>query len=110
MARNDDIDWGGLIALGSLVGNLVQAQSNQAAQEEIKQREGQVLQLLQDRDSLISTIRRFEHGVAQLQQKIQELETMNSNLLRENGKLEAEKVNLQKKVADLETRMQGGAK
>lgn len=110
MPRNDDIDWSSLIALGSLVGNLVQADRNLAAKEEIKQREAQVLQLLRDRESLLTSINRFEHGVAQLEQKVQALETMNSNLLKENAKLEAEKAELQNKIADFEKRMQGGTK
>lgn len=110
MARNDDIDWSELVTLGSLIGNLIQADKNLAAKEEIKQREAQVLQLLRDRESLLNSINRFEHGVAQLEQKVQALETMNSNLLKENAKLEAEKAELQTRVSDLEARMQGGAK
>lgn len=102
MARDEEIDWGELVTLGSLVGNLLQAQRNQAAHGEIKQREGQVLQLLQNQDALLASIRRFEHGVSQLEQKIRALETLNSNLLKENEKLEGEKSDLLKQIAELE--------
>lgn len=108
MARNDEVDWGDLMMFGSIIGNIIQADRNIAAKDEIQQKQFQLNQLLNDREALIANLKRFQNAVHSLEQKVKELEKINSELLQANNQLEAEKNTLAVEYNEKLSKLQKG--
>jgi len=83
MAKNEDIDWEGLLTFGSLVGNLVQAHSSQKTKEELKIKEQALANVLNDREALLNNLRNFQNAVGVFEEKTKKLEEINNTLLNE---------------------------
>lgn len=107
MARNDEVDWSELLMFGSIIGNIIQADSNMTAKKEIEQKQYQLNQLLHDREALLANLRRFQHAVQGLEGKVNELEKINSDLLKRNADLEAEKSKMATEYAAKLEKLQG---
>ncbi|WP_411823392.1 hypothetical protein [Leptospira sp. 'Mane'] len=103
MSRNDDIDWGGLLIFGSLIGNLVQASSQQNTQAELEQKKNAVEHLLNDREALMQNLKNFHQAVESFKVKTTELENINQQLLANIREKDETIFELQSKLSKLET-------
>lgn len=102
MAKDDDIDWNGLLLFGSLVGNLVQAGKAGESALALQERDSALQKLLSDREALMQNLREFYRAVESFREKVAHLEGINRSLSRERDSLQETVAELRENINRLE--------
>lgn len=105
MAKKDDVDWEGLMTVGSIFLNIVQSSKNQVLDNDVKKKEFQINILLEDRRKLEDILEKWKNEFQKLKMNSEVLQIMNRNLLNEIKDREQMIENLKSENRKLEERL-----
>lgn len=103
MTRDDqtDVDWGGLVAAGSLLGNLLQYTQNSNLEEKLHWTGERLRAIAQDRERVIQMFEQIRDAYDSLRSDAERIQSHNIDLLQKLEMSESNRMKLASEVEEL---------
>lgn len=99
--EDDEIDWGGLVAVGSLLGNLLQYSQTSQLEQRLGLTDQQLRALAADRERILNGLNQMQRAYESLKQDAEGLRQKNRELVELLGSKDQEILKLKDQIIEL---------